>query len=361
MNQYAYQYIPMHLQKMYQDISLSLKNDDRTVTLPYKCAPQEILGVLNRCLLDKPDVFWLRSGVNMRSCLFGKIMQIDEIPIHPGILVQMQDELERKVSSILSMNEAVSCRTDSERLKFIYRYIQENTKYDYDEVNRRANPLSHTAYGSLVEGLSVCDGNTKGAVLLCQYLGIACMGVDGKMKDVDHSWLMVQSDGIWYHMDPTFRHTINGTLEFSHWLQSDSEISDNHLWDRTAYPICSIKNPDAEKETFATMNGMEHLSSAVSSTIISLPSETPKVSHQPKIDLEAIYVESMSVYQRILRENLTSGKGELKLVFDMGFGPVREEMLTKLFGKIASDCIHADLSFSWELNKENRYFEIRWE
>ena len=67
---------------------------------------------------------------------------------------------------------------------------------------------SHTAYGSIVDGMAVCDGYSAGFYLIMEKLGIPAMIVTGEAGEAwdtgGHAWNMVQLDGNWYEVDTTW-------------------------------------------------------------------------------------------------------------------------------------------------------------
>ncbi|MBE5842881.1 MAG: hypothetical protein E7302_01720 [Butyrivibrio sp.] len=75
---------------------------------------------------------------------------------------------------------------------------------------------SHTAYGSLVDGIAVCDGYAAGFELIMQGLGIPAMIVTGdagmSFDTGGHAWNIVQLDGNWYEVDTTWDDLSSGVM-----------------------------------------------------------------------------------------------------------------------------------------------------
>ncbi len=347
MNQYAYQFIPAGMKKVYKDISLSLEKASNKVALPRSCSDRDVIEILCRCLLDIPEVFWLSSSIKTQVKTFTKEMTVSEIIPQSPSLSHMRNELESKTNDICSNQVLRSCRTDAEKLKYIYQYLQEHTVYDDEAAkNYDIHPFAHTAYGAIVMGKSVCDGNAKATALLCKKLNIPCIGVSGTLKGGGHSWTMVQCENIWYHMDATYRYYIGGNLEFSNWLQEDGIVqSADYRWAKDAYPACNHKNP--------------YVSNKQQKSVISNFATHGK--SKEDIPDDAIQIDNMSAYQRVIRDTFQSGNTQLHLIFTISFGPLREEMLIKLFERIATDSIASGISYQYIFQKEKRYLSIDWE
>ena len=85
--------------------------------------------------------------------------------------------------------------TEKDRAITYYLWMCQNCIYrdssDY--------PFRHTAYGSLIEGFAVCDGLSRGYMLLLQTEGIEC----GLLNSDTHMWNSAVLDGIKYEIDVT--------------------------------------------------------------------------------------------------------------------------------------------------------------
>lgn len=347
MNQYVYSFIPAHKKQLYQTISNALDQGKNAIDLLTAGSMNTILEVVSQCLLDVPEVFWLQSMVSVQGGMFGKKLIISRFAL-PLPQDQMQKQLKQKLLAIMSDPALTSCTNDAMRLQYVFRYLQQQTQYDHEEVRTRNHPLSHTAYGSVVMGLSVCDGNTKGAIMMCRHLGIPCMGVLGTMNGEEHAWLMVQCDGAWFHMDPSDQFLYNGQLDFRYWLRSDSEVSKTHCWERSAYPVCNTSN------TYCSVLSQKQQSNSQTSS----PKQQTVacISEEPRLR-----VGNMMEYQKILREHLGISSGKLLFQFDLSFGPIREELLIRLFQRIAQDCRQGEYSYTYQIQKKERCFMISWE
>lgn len=366
MNLNTYQLLSAERKKIYKDVSSMLDKQSNKCTLSRTSRDDDIIEIICRALLDNPDVFWLNSA--MRTCTNGlkKEIRVSEIIPQSPSLVHMQSKLKSKVTDICKDSMLRSSDSDAERLQFVYRYLQENTEYDDEAATSDLHPFSHTAYGALILKKSVCDGNAKAAILLCNNLGIPCMGVTGALNGGGHSWVMVQCDQNWFHFDPTFRYYFNEHLEFSHWLQDDSTaVNAGYQWNKSEYPVCNHRNQYVSKfntSPIESSNSENSTSSEIipSSQTITL---TATISDNEAFNSssDSIQIESMSIYQSVLQEAFKKGNHNLDLVFTLGFGPIQEKTLVKLFERIATKNIPAGVRYEYVFHKEKRYFSIKWE
>lgn len=107
-----------------------------------------------------------------------------------------------RINAVLA--EAAKISDPLDRQVFIYETVAESAKYDYDEAEKvGTNLLAHTAYGCLMEGITVCDGYAHAFSLLCNYSGIRATSVVGYMGGYNHAWSAVEYGGKLYFSDIT--------------------------------------------------------------------------------------------------------------------------------------------------------------
>ena len=101
-------------------------------------------------------------------------------------------------------------KSDFERLDFVQKYLGEHVRYDDKAMRvvtetggRQSRTSTYTAYGALVERVAAQSGLAHGAKLLLDELGVPATLVAGQNGGISYVWLLVQSDGVRYHYDPT--------------------------------------------------------------------------------------------------------------------------------------------------------------
>lgn len=111
-------------------------------------------------------------------------------------------------------------KSDFERLDFVQKYLGDHVRYDDKAMRvvtetggRQSRTSTYTAYGALVEGVAAQSGLAHGAKLLLDELGVPSTLIAGQNGGISYVWLLVQSEGVWYHYDPTGDHGLMSTEE----------------------------------------------------------------------------------------------------------------------------------------------------
>ena len=129
---------------------------------------------------------------------------------------------------------------DKDKIKIIHDYIINNTKYDSERSDQNTiNYKSDTAYGTLVEGHSICSGYADAMMLFLEKLNIK----NYKISSKNHGWNYVYLDGKWYNLDLTWDDPVSkdgkDVLEYNFFLINDDELLKldkiEHTFDKTVY------------------------------------------------------------------------------------------------------------------------------
>ena len=141
-------------------------------------------------------------------------------------------EIEKKI-----WNNTMS---DEEKIKQAHNYIINNSKYDKDRSdNNIVNYKSDTAYGTLLEGYSLCGGYTDAMELFLEDLNIKSY----KIASENHVWNAVNLNNTWYHLDLTWDDPITNDgsdiLEYNFFLITTPELeeieNEQHNYDKAIY------------------------------------------------------------------------------------------------------------------------------
>ena len=116
--------------------------------------------------------------------------------------------------------------SEYDQVKAFHDYIVNNTEY------RETGERSHSAIGSLVDGLAVCEGYAKAFDLLCYLSGIECLCINGTGNGGGHGWNKVKIDGEWYNVDVTWDDPVSSRpiLRYDYFLVSDNVLARDHDW-----------------------------------------------------------------------------------------------------------------------------------
>lgn len=103
-----------------------------------------------------------------------------------------------------------------EQIKVYHDYIIDNTKYDSNRSDKNVIKYkSDTAYGTLLEGYSLCGGYTDAMAIILTNMGL----VNYKISSDNHVWNAVLIDDEWYHLDLTWDDPV--TQDGTNLIESD--------------------------------------------------------------------------------------------------------------------------------------------
>lgn len=190
-----------------------------------------------RILHHNPQLFYVQGQIGL-TCQGDQV-----ICYQPSYLagkeeaMQMREELETAARRVL---EQVDGSMDTvQKALVVHDYLALNCEYDQERLMAGNVPeISHTSYGSLVEGMAVCDGYANAyAYIMEQKLGIPCKIVSS--ESMNHAWNMIEIDGQWYHVDVTWDDPAwdrIGRVAHRTFLLSDQAISQqkHHSWTQGA-------------------------------------------------------------------------------------------------------------------------------
>lgn len=184
-------------QLLYQEILRSLQNRETETEL--STLNQDLLEPVFRSVLaDHPEIFYV-DGYTSTSYRLGsmlkKITFSGDYTMEEAEIVRRRGLLEAAIGQWLSdMPE----ESDYEKVKYLYEYLISHTEYELGCDD------SQNICSVLLNGRSVCQGYAKAFQLLCQRAQIPALLVTGKVNGQGHAWNLVQVDGQWYYVDPTW-------------------------------------------------------------------------------------------------------------------------------------------------------------
>ena len=178
-------------------------------------------------LYDNPQIFWVNSNfkfydydgsVQLNLTYRKTKAEVDEI----------NKNLNEKITHIMSsLDEDLS---DYEIEKYLHDYVCKNTVYDKATLGKTGD----TAYSSLIDGKTVCEGYARAMQILLDSAGIKNYVVvgDGVTEDGTeaHMWNIVQIDGENYHLDVTWNDTsMDERYGYFYFNVTDAFVSKNHI------------------------------------------------------------------------------------------------------------------------------------
>ncbi len=134
-----------------------------------------------------------------------------------------------------------------EQIKKYHDYIINTTKYDSNRSdNNVINYKSDTAYGTLIEGYSLCGGYADSMAILLGNLGVT----NYKISSENHVWNAIKLNDKWYHLDLTWDDPVvdDGTelLEHDFFLIDTNKLleieKNEHNFDQEVYSELKAAN-----------------------------------------------------------------------------------------------------------------------
>ncbi len=99
-----------------------------------------------------------------------------------------------------AVNDGMS---ELEKAVALHEYLVLNCEYDKENLDAGSVPaVSHTAYGTFVNRVAVCDGYALAYKYLLNQEGIECCMVTSEV--INHAWNLIKLDGEWYQVDVTW-------------------------------------------------------------------------------------------------------------------------------------------------------------
>lgn len=196
---YAYDTLPVDQKTLYDEILEGLENREQESDL--STVDETTLSKVFQCVMnDHPEIFYV-DGYTYTKYKTGN--EITQITFHGNYIydgeeiAERQEKIETLVAAIFEQMPAGM--DDYGTVKYLYEYVIEHTQYQLDA------PDSQNICSVFLNGESVCQGYAKALQYLVQEAGLEATLVLGYVENGDgHAWDLVQMDGDWYYVDPTW-------------------------------------------------------------------------------------------------------------------------------------------------------------
>lgn len=217
--------------------SALLNGDEHGRFDPAEISYLNLGDLLNQVVRDTPEIMYYNGATTWDD---GNIDYKYSVPIK--IVKSNQIQLQSEVNNVLT-NIIKPGFSDFDKIKAIHDYIVLHAAYDYDNfLSETVPPHSYTAYGTLINGIAVCDGYTKAAQILLNRLGIENEYVVGYGNGDLHSWNLVKLDGDYYFMDITWDDPVPDKpnyVGYNYFLITSDQLSEDHTWVKENWPTAS--------------------------------------------------------------------------------------------------------------------------
>ncbi|MBQ8821622.1 MAG: hypothetical protein IJZ82_03185 [Lachnospiraceae bacterium] len=203
---YAYEQLSDAEKSWYRGISASLLAMEEQ---PAKLSEEGLLQGLTeehidrifQCvLMDHPEYFYVTGYQYTKYTRGDELVSVEftgTYSMDREEALTRKNVIEERAAGILAGISPEA--TDYEKVRYVYETIIKNTEYNMDA------PDNQNIYSVLSGGASVCQGYAKAAQFLLNRLGVNCTMVQGLVKEGEgHAWNLVQVEGEYYYMDPTW-------------------------------------------------------------------------------------------------------------------------------------------------------------
>ena len=196
---YAYDTLPVDQKILYDEILEGLEQREQEAEL--STVDESTLSKVFQCVMnDHPEIFYV-DGYSYTKYKTGT--EITRITFQGNYLYEDTEIAERqlKIDNIVTgiFDGMPAGLDDYGMVKYLYEYVIEHTQYRLDA------PDSQNICSVFLKGESVCQGYAKALQYLLQEAGLESTLVLGYVESGDgHAWDLVQMDGDWYYVDPTW-------------------------------------------------------------------------------------------------------------------------------------------------------------
>lgn len=195
---YAYHCLDADKQKIYLEMLDALTDLESDAVL--STTDKSVLDQIFACVMgDHPELFYV-EGYQYTEYMYGS--EVTGITFS-GTYAMSKEEADQ--TRVLIDQKAASCLADIpvdgddyDTVRALYEWLIGNTEYDPAAGNDR------DIRSVFFEGRSVCQGYAKAMQYLLQKADITCLFVTGYTGDERHGWDIVEVNGEFYHLDPTW-------------------------------------------------------------------------------------------------------------------------------------------------------------
>ena len=300
----------------------------------------DVMKVPQVALGDNPQVIYFnKTQIRISASLFGGKQIHFSGAVSQSQARTMQNQLESTLTKAIEEIELLNPLSNYDKLICIYEYLQDNVTYDSKELEaccrlgRSVNPMSHNAYGVLVNKTGVCDGISSAFSLLTQRMGFECSMVSGKATFrtsgfSEHAWNVIKIADDFYHIDATWdvnHKEQTGEYSYEYFCVNDDSINRDHDWDITTTPVCSREDISFYIRNHCYANNLSQL--------------------------EEIFARYAKSKQKVVRAKIADGIAIPK--------PEDQYLGQKLVNVASSVGRHAAVKFIW--NKNSRCFYAKFD
>lgn len=210
---------------IYEDICNAVRS--YTFSVKVRGSGNEISHAFSGVLSDHPEFYYLGNRLEAQGNIYGINVSLQEL-FNRSQRAQLDIAMHSTAKGICGNYSGNA--EQFERL--VCAYIANNVYYEIDA------QYNQSAAAALCYKKAQCSGIAKAVKYLFDQVGINCIVVNGEADGNGavgpHSWNMIQLNGNWYHLDPTFILGSNNhsgrEIVYPYFNYSDTLIKKTHHW-----------------------------------------------------------------------------------------------------------------------------------
>lgn len=179
-------------------IEQTIRSHHPSVDVDKSITEDNVYHAICQVMRDNPDIFWFSH--QWRYSQSEAIVRF-RYTIDKERSAKIKKQIEDVVDNDFKL-DYVRTLPVLEQVMYVYKWIALYCNYDIHSAHNQ------TIYSVFVHRHSVCTGIAKAAQYLLKRLGVESRLVFGKMNNSEeesrHCWLIVNIEGRFYHLDPTF-------------------------------------------------------------------------------------------------------------------------------------------------------------
>lgn len=183
---------------LYSIIEQAIRSFATSIEVPNTSTENDVYMAIRQVMRDNPDIFWFSHQWRYSR---------DDVKAHFRYTIDEKhsQKIRAQIDDVVQNDfklDYVRSLSVKEQVMYVYKWIALYCNYTIHSAHNQ------TIYSVFVHRHSVCTGIAKAAQYLLKLLNIESRLVFGKMnnsaEDSRHCWLIVNIEGQWYHLDPTF-------------------------------------------------------------------------------------------------------------------------------------------------------------
>ncbi len=186
------------MQSLATIIEEAIRSHNSELQLFPRITENDVYHAIRQVLRENPDIFWFSHQWHYSQ-------ENATVRFRYTIDKEHSKKIKAQIDDVVHNDfklDYVRSLSVKEQVMYVYKWIALYCNYTIHSAHNQTN------YSVFVHRHSVCTGIAKAAQYLLKLLNIESRLVFGKMKnsekDSRHCWLIVNIEGQWYHLDPTF-------------------------------------------------------------------------------------------------------------------------------------------------------------